>query len=233
KPNKSGQVRLPDTDEFEPVDLIRHPDQVPVPPADPMLPGQERGVRPARAIPYTLQANGRAGASSFSIDFQNSGGAAGVFHVRSADGAHEPRSYTVEAGKRLTDAWDFMSGYDLSVHGPNGFFRRFKAGAGGLQAGLAIRAQYGPRDNQIVLEVENRGSAPAEVTVSDRYSSRSTTLSLAGGGTKALQSSLARTKGRYGLIVTVQGDPQFGYQYVGHLENGEASISDPGMGGLI
>ena len=94
-------------------------------------------------------------------------------------------------------------------------------------------AQYGPRDNQIVLEIDNRGSAPAEVTVSDRYSSRSTTLSLPPGGTKALQSSLARTKGWYDLIVTVQGDPQFGYQYAGHLENGEASISDPGMGGLI
>jgi phospholipase C len=233
KPNKSARVRLPDTDEFEPADLVRHPDQVPIPPTDPMLPGQERGVRPARAIPYTLQANGRADASSFSIDFQNSGGAAGVFHVRSADGAQEPRSYTVEAGRQLTDTWDFTSGYDLSVYGPNGFFRHFKAGPGGLQAGLAFRAQYGPRDNEIIVEVENRGSASAGVAVADQYSSRSTTLSLAPGGAKALSWSLARTRGWYDLVVTVKGDPQFEYQYAGHLENGEASISDPGMGGLI
>jgi phospholipase C len=206
---------------------------VPVPPADPALPGQERGVRPARAIPYTLHVDGHAGASSFTIDFGSSGGAAGVFHVRSAEGSHEPRSYTVESGKQLTDAWDFASGYDLSVHGPNGFFRRFKGRAVGPQAGLAIRARYGRRHDEIVLEVENRGAAPVEVTVSDRYSSRSTTLKLAPGGAKAPRWPLARTKGWYDLVVTLQGDPQFEYRYAGHLENGQASISDPGMGGLI
>ena len=35
------------------------------------------------------------------------------------------------------------------------------------------------------------------------------------------------------IDVIVKGDPQFEYQYAGHVENGEASISDPGMGGLI
>jgi phospholipase C len=233
KPNTSWKVRLPDTDDFKPVDLVRHPDEVPVPPADPELPAQERGVRPARAIPYTLHADGRAGSSSFSIDFQSSGGAAGVFQVRSADGTQEPRSYTVEAGKQLTDAWDFASGYDLSVHGPNGFFRRFKAGTDGPQAGLAIRARYGGRRDEIVLEIENHGSATVEVTVSDRYSSRSDKLKLAPGGAKASQWSLGRTRGWYDLVITVRGDSQFEYRYAGHLENGEASISDPGMGGLI
>jgi phospholipase C len=84
-----------------------------------------------------------------------------------------------------------------------------------------------------VVQLENRGSASAEVTVSDRYSSRSTTLTLAPGGAKALQFSLERTRGWYDLAIAVQGDPQFEYRYAGHLENGEASISDPGMGGLI
>src|SRR6266542_583311 len=68
-PNKSPRVDLPDTDDFKPDDLVRQPDEVPVPPADPRLPRQERGVRPARAIPYTLHADGRASAASFRIDF--------------------------------------------------------------------------------------------------------------------------------------------------------------------
>src|SRR5438034_1419396 len=80
KPNTSRRVHLPDTSDLEPVDLVRHPDQVPVPPSNPSLPGQEQGVRPARALPYTLHADGLAGATSFSIHFQNSGAAAGVFH---------------------------------------------------------------------------------------------------------------------------------------------------------
>ena len=153
--------------------------------------------------------------------------------MRSASSAQEPRSYTVERGKQLTDTWDSASGYDLSVHGPNGFFRQFKGGAGGQEASLDIRARYGRRRDEIVLEVENRGSGPAEVTVSDRYSSRSTRLTLAPGETKAPRWSLARTRGWYDLVVTANGDPQFAYRYAGHLENGKASISDPGMGGLI
>jgi phospholipase C len=234
KPNASWRVRLPDTDDFKPVDLVRRADQVPIPPADPELPGQERGVRPARAIPYTLQADGRAGTSSLSIDFQSSGGAAAVFQVRSADGAQEPRSYTVESRRQLTDAWDFASGgYDLSVFGPNGFFRRFKDGAGATQAGLAIRARYGQWQDEITLEIQNRGSAVVEVTVSDRYSSNPTTLKVAPGAAKSPSWSLVRTKGWYDLTVTVHGDARFEYRYAGHLEDGAASISDPGMGGLI
>jgi phospholipase C len=143
--------------------------------------------------------------------------------------------HLVESGEQLTDSWDFTSGYDLSVHGPNGFFRGFKGGAGGQEAGLAIQALYGPRhdEQQIVLKLENRGSAPVDVTVADRYSSRSTTLTLAPAGAKALQFSLERTRGWYDLAVTFQGDPEFEYRYAGHVENGKASISDPGMGGLI
>jgi phospholipase C len=49
-PNRR-RVDLPDTDAFKPTDLTRQPDEVPVPPTDQDVPGQERGVRPARAIP--------------------------------------------------------------------------------------------------------------------------------------------------------------------------------------
>jgi len=235
KPNNFRKLRLPDTSDLEPVDLVRHPDQVPVPPANQNVPGQERGVRHARAVPYALQADGLAGATSVSIQFQSSGGAAGVFQVRSADPAHDPRSYTVESGKQLADSWDFTSGYDLSVHGPNGFFRCFEGGAGGPGAGLALQALSGSRRDadEIALKLQNRGSAPVEVTVSDRYSSRSATLKLAPGGAKKLEFSVERARGWYDLTVTVEGDPRFAYRYAGHLEDGEASISDPGMGGLI
>lgn len=37
----------------------------------------------------------------------------------------------------------------------------------------------------------------------------------------------------YDLAVTVKGDPTFEHRYAGHVENGKASISDPGMGGLL
>jgi phospholipase C len=230
-PNTSTKVKLPDTDDFKPENLVRQPDQVPVPPADPSLPVQEHGVRPARAIPYTLHANGRATATSVSIDFRNSGDATGVFHVRSADAAHQPRNYTVEPGKQLGDTWDVTAGYDLAVHGPNGFFRRFK-GAGG-QTRLDLRARYDERSCEITLDVTNRGSARIDVTVADRYSSKTTRLSLRPGDSKSPDWSLSRTRGWYDLTVTVAGDHAFEYRYAGHLENGRDSISDPAMGGLV
>ena len=39
--------------------------------------------------------------------------------------------------------------------------------------------------------------------------------------------------GWYDLTITVDADPQFAYQLAGHLENGDDSISDPLMGGLV
>jgi phospholipase C len=232
-PNNARRSELPDTSDFRPDDLVRRPDEVPVPPADPRLPGQERGVRPARAIPYTLHADGRAAAGSFAINFQSAGGATGVFQVRSADPTHEPRSYTVEPGKQLTDSWTVASDLDLSVHGPNGFFRRFKGGAHGPQAHLDIRARYDERHNEIILMITSRGTTRTDLVVSSRYSSQHTRLPLKAGGQTTERWPLSRTRGWYDLVITVSGDPHFEYRYAGHLENGEDSISDPGMGGLV
>jgi len=58
-------------------------------------------------------------------------------------------------------------------------------------------------------------------------------LSLKPGDTRTERWSLSRTRGWYDLIITVQNDPHFEYRNAGHLEDGKASISDPGMGGLI
>lgn len=44
---------------------------------------------------------------------------------------------------------------------------------------------------------------------------------------------LPDTRGWYALVITVPSDPRFESRSAGHLENGEDSISDPGMGGLL
>jgi phospholipase C len=229
-PNTSHRVTLPGTDDFKPEDLTRQPDEVPVPPADQRLPAQERGVRPARALPYTLHADGIASKKTFSIDFTNSGRATAVFQVRSTGSSDDPRNYTVEPGQHLTDSWALGPGFDLRVYGPNGFFRGF---TGAPPAPLDVKASYDERNNEIVLKIGNQGSDRVKVTVRNGYTSRETKLTLDPGQTKAEQWSLARTHGWYDLIITVAGDPQFEYRYAGHLENGHDSISDPAMGGLI
>jgi len=187
-------------------------------------------VRPARALPYTLHADGRLDGGSFRIDLRNAGRATAVFQVRSAGGA-PPRSYTVEPGRQLSDGWDLQPGYDLAVHGPNGFYRGFTAGSAATD--LDIAASYDEQRTELALTIANRGPQPAVVTIRDAYSSRETTLSLRSGQSGTERWSLSPTRGWYDLLVTVQGDPQFRYRYAGHLENGRDSISDPAMGGLV
>ncbi|MFC3502797.1 phosphocholine-specific phospholipase C [Micromonospora krabiensis] len=230
-PNRDRNVRLPDTDDFKPADLVRHPDEVPVPPVDQRLPKQERGVRPARALPYTLHATGRSGRDGFRIDFRNTGGAGAVFQVREAGSADAPRTYTVEPGRQLTDTWPSRSGHDLSVHGPNGFFRRFTGGRNA--ADLEITPSYDEHGYKLVLDLVNHGSKRVEVTVRDGYHGRPVTLSVRPGATERAKWTLERTHGWYDLTVTVAGDPGFAHRYAGHVENGRDSISDPALGGLV
>src|SRR5205085_490101 len=82
-----------------------------------------KGVRPARALPYRLHADARVSGTALRVAMRDAGEATAVFQVRST--AHDPRCYTVSPGRELSDDWTFTDAYDLAVHGPNGFFRRF------------------------------------------------------------------------------------------------------------
>jgi phospholipase C len=240
RPDRWRRILLPSTNAYKPQDLVRHPDDVPVPPADQTLPGQEPGVRPARALPYTLHAHGgvRVADGSFRIDFANTGGVAAVFHVRSGNNADVPRTYTVEPQKHLADIWRVSaigaSEYDLSVHGPNGFLRAFKGGVSGRgRANLDVRADYDEGSNQIALVVSNQASQLATVRVVNKYTGKGVHQILRHGESAGRRWSLTRVFGWYDLVITVDEDPGFEYRFAGHLETGEDSVSDPAMGGLI
>ena len=86
------------------------------------VPAQEKGIRPARALPYQLDVHASVNASSSTVGlkFFNTGSKTAVFQVRSGNVADAVRFYTVEPGKTITDAWSAASSYSLSVYGPNG-----------------------------------------------------------------------------------------------------------------
>jgi len=224
------RVPLSDTGTWLPTDLVRVPDQVPVPPSGQALPRQEQGVRPARALPYTLHVDAKATATSVTLAFRNQGTAAAVLHVRSAAPAQDPRTYTVEPGKKLEDSWDAAAGYDLEVHGPNGFFRRFADGGGTDRAALGVQADYTDHDRSIALQLANRGSAPITLTVRDGYGTRVFRATLKAQDRVTRTWPLDKTRGWYDLSVTVEGRAASEYRYAGHVEDGEDSISDPHLG---
>ncbi len=228
-------VRLPSTAAFIPAVLARHEDFAVVAPSSPQLPVQERGVRPARALPYVLDAHGRPDIAgrAFHIDLGNTGTAAAVFHVRSGNAADAPRNYTVEPQRTLSGQWQAAPGssaYDLSVHGPNGFLRSFKGSVAADGSQLLIRVSYDPGRVGITLSITNVGKSKTEVRVHDEYRHKSIEQELKPGQSSSKYWSLVRSHGWYDLVITVGGDGRFENRVAGHLETGADSISDPAMG---
>jgi phospholipase C len=238
------RVTLPSTAAYLPPDANTNPafnsghPSYPVSPANviPGVPAQEKGIRPARALPYELDVHGtaRVGEGSFQLRFTNTGHAAAVFHVRSGDATDLPRSYTVEAGKSLSDTWKVGAAYDLSVYGPNGFFRSFKGNVGAAHSSLDVRSGYDKEDRGgVTLRIANRGAHSAAVTVRDAYTGTEFKELLAPREDLDRDWSLNATHGWYDLIVRIEGDAAFEYRLAGHVETGADSVTDPALGGLV
>lgn len=230
-------VLLPATGLYQPQDALRHDNYVPVPPVDQRLPAQEHGVRRARALPYALHAHGHMNISngSFNIDFGNVGQAAAVFQVRSGNVADLPRTYTVEPGKVLSDAWNVIangvSTYDLSVYGPNGFMRTFKGDYG--SAHLDIRISYDKRSGGLTLTIVNQDLINRKVRVFNNYTGKSFVEHLLEPKDRMSRAWPSNHNfGWYDITIKVIGDADFEYHLAGHVETGRDSMSDPAIGGL-
>ena len=160
-------VALPSTAAYIPPTTDRYPDYVPTRPGQSGSPGAGTG-HSSRRVPclmnctYADKPISRAG--TFTIHFGNRGKTA-VYQVRSGNSSQGPWTYTVGTGDDVSDTWQItannLTGYDLSVNGPNGFLRAFKGSISGAGiANLDIRTSYDKEDNSITLSGANRGSKP-------------------------------------------------------------------------
>ena len=201
------------------------------------VPKQEKGVRPARALPYQLDVQGAVNASNhtLTLTFVNTGKAAAVFQVRSTNAADLVRTYTVEPGKKLAGTWSVTSSYNLSVYGPNGFARYFKGSIGASAAILDVQSicvfeEFG----LIGWTITNVGTHNATVNVLDAYSGNRVTRLLQ-PHEKMFEAGwpLHEYFGWYDLVVTVAQDATFECRLAGHVETGRDSFSDPALGGLV
>jgi phospholipase C len=230
-------VRLPSTSGYRPPDRDKHPDYSPSPPTTQSLPRQEPGTRPARALPYELDAWREADAppGTVKIHFKNSGTAAVVFQVRTVAGDAGPWTYTVGPGSELSDVWIAPAidpgGFELSVHGPNGFMRTFRGNASGANAtNLEVGTAYDAARNGISLRIRNPLDAPCQVQIHHVYLGETATHSLEPRGMLEKYWSLEAHFGWYGFVVFVDSNAAFEQRIAGHLETGKDSMSDPLMG---
>jgi len=199
------------------------------------LPKQEKGVRPSRALPYELDVHGQlTSKTTFQLEFLNTGKAAAVFEVRSANPADNVRMYTVEAGKNLTGTWTIASQYDLSVYGPNGFARFFKGSTGANAAAVVVQTRYGRGDHGAVeLRITNTGRSKATAVLVDAYTGDQDLRFLRPGETLETDNRCDRFYGWYDFVIKVNEDSTFERRVAGHVETGEDSFSDPALGGLV
>jgi phospholipase C len=204
------------------------------------MPVQEPGQRLARALPYQLQADAQPSLANetVTISFGNTGTVGAWFHVRSALGALNsgsgagPWGYTVDpVTGALSDTFSPTSSpaYDLSVYGPNGFYRRFAGGLGASAADLSVQT-ISNADGSISVIVTNAGTAPATVTVADNYTSNTQQQTLTVGASFQTDWTLEASTSWYDLLITASTDASFVRHYAGHVETGADSVTDPLIG---
>ncbi|WP_406457089.1 phospholipase C, phosphocholine-specific [Streptomyces sp. NBC_00876] len=225
---------LPSTAAYEPPDGDRHPDYKPAPPATGSVPKQEKGSRPTRPLRYAPFVDGAADPATgkFRLTFSGGADAGAQFLVTSANRIDGPWTYTTEAGKSLSDAWNtaYSQGVtDLTVHGPNGFLRAFRAP--GKTAGPEVTARHTAVGGKLELTLSNAGSGAVHLTVRSAvgYGGAAQTFTVGAGATVKHTLDLRSSKRWYDVTVTSDADAGFLRRFAGHVETGESGSSDPGL----
>lgn len=219
-------------------------DQANLKPSSSVLPRQEKGTRPSRALPYELYVEGKVKDDrSFGISFESRKDSFGElsagspFHVYSYGSSFSTRTYAVNAGDVLTDSFNsetFDNGrYHFKVHGPNGFFREFRGHVN--ESGIEVSCAYEKNSKKkftgnIELTIFNRSSRTVTVSITDRsYGQNPQTKKINGGEKITAKIDLAKSSRWYDLSVTIAGNTAFENRFAGRVETGAEGISDPAM----
>ena len=206
-----------------------------------LMPRQEPGIRPSCSLPYQLYAEGNLSEDkqSFTIQFEVSNKVFGIksagsaFHVY-ANNNKDPRAYAVVAGDRLMDSWkmnDFEnSNYDLSIYGPNGFFRQFTGNNNDPL--IDVNCEYETNGKVLTgnvdLVVVNKSNAAVSLKISDEgYKKNNVAKTIAPGSKTTIKLDLKQSHNWYDFSISVNGFGSFRKRYTGRVETGKDGFSDP------
>jgi phospholipase C len=116
------------------------------------------------------------------------------------------------------------AGYDWSTYP-----ERRGSLSGANAANLEIRAACDSDGDAITLFGANRGTQTVTVQLTNAYTGETISGDMAPGVSGKTAFSVSDHWGWYDLIVEVEQDPTFRYQFAGHLENGRESRTDPAI----
>jgi phospholipase C len=197
---------------------------------------QDGGQAMARPLRYRLAADARIERGRLWIDLVNAGGTGAVFQVFDAADAAGPWRFTVGPDERYAAGhWNraaALDAYDLILHGPNGFYRRF---AGRTDQALSVTLTEAT--GGVVVAIANSGAVSRTVRAAmdepypiDDGSLRQRKVAVGPGQTAQISWELAASDEWYSLTVLADGLPDFRQRFAGHVETGRASRTDPGIG---
>jgi phospholipase C len=123
-----------------------------------------------------------------------------------------------------------LGAYDLSVYGPNGFFRACKGTVSQTtSANIQSEIAYDVARGGVTLTTGNSGTAACRLQVLNVYTSATVIKELNPGAMFQQFFSLQEYYGWYDLVLTVESDLTFRQQLAGHLETGKDSTTDPAI----
>jgi phospholipase C len=213
---------LPDTAELRRIadeTESKLPAPMPPPPGKQVVPVQESGSAPARALPYQPLANVTVGATGVSVALSNAGSAALQLSVYSrAAGVLTSQRVDLAPRGASTATVPAVGVYDIAVHGTNGFLREARGNsATGVEAAVTIAGPAGRPKLRLTL------SSPGPVTA--RVSGLGGPARSIAVGPGATSIDVAPDQGWYDIGVTLDGHADYARRFAGHLENGEPSVT--------
>lgn len=214
----------------------------------PWMPKQEPGQRPSSALPYAPEVNGSMKADqqlelSFHVSNalfgDKTAGSPFIVYTHDTTMPVIPRNYALVSGDTLHDQWESAlftnNRYDVSVQGPNGFFREFTGDV--ALTGLSVQVTHD------VKSIKNKKIPSLVVTIGGQdskgvkgkihhhaYGYIDKNLELK-GKEQGLTLDFSKSYGWYDFTVElVRGTQRLAYRFAGRVETGKVSFSDPLIG---
>lgn len=203
-----------------------------------LLPTQEKGQRASCVLPYELYVDGEVRpnqdtvhvrfAADHSVFGERSKGAPFTVYFK-----NQIRSYAVKAGDTLSDAFDFKKDYDLDIHGPNGFYRRFKNK--GKSPELISSVAYEKEDNKftgnLVVTLKNVGRETLKVSLKDNgYGNAPIEMEIKPRTERKRIVELKNSQYWYDFDVLLENYKDYQWTYAGRVEAGNIGYTDPQIG---
>ena len=237
-PDYSWPTALPNTSSY-PADAQYECDNLPAPtvPAEQSYPIQEKGVRIARALQHYFAVNVTLNQTSITVSIStNPASRSGSFiwyDVQRID-TIDPKRYLVEPAKSISDSFPINpNNFSFALHGVNGFVRSHR---GSSVPSCTVNLRENPSSDEIdlVFTRTDRSSVDSveSFIVEDKgYKTPGSPwkVSIPSGKMSTVWSLNATASGFwYDLLVKPSAD-QWEQRFMGHMEVGYDTISDPAM----